>query len=95
MLVVKVTEDKDVFNKSFIRVGVKPDFAANHMDLLRNLNFVYDKTNKQFVQAFKTKSEVNKVVKFITSHYKYYTVEYAKVLKRKSSDAVIKTINKL
>ena len=95
MLLIKVTDDVDVFHKPFIHVGVRPDYAAGHSNLLRTMNFVYDKPNKQFVRTFVSKKEVKNIIKLITSHYKFYTLEHFKIVNRKRSKAVDKMIVKL
>lgn len=90
MLTIKIVDDTDMFNNRFTKVMVRPDYAANDGDLLRTMNFVYDKHNKSFVRTFTSKPEIRSVVKLLTSKYKFYTLEHSKVIKRMHSKSVKK-----
>lgn len=99
MLLIKITDDLDVFDSMVTRIDIRPEYEKNqssdHYKLLKEMGFVWNKSSKFFTKLVMNKEEVKKLIKVLTIGYKEYVLEHVKVMKRKRSNSLLKAINVL
>lgn len=95
MLVVKVIQDLDVFGEKLVRMEIKPDYDSNERIVLGQLGFLWSKYNRNFSKTVTSKKEVRGVIGHLLKSHKNYTLEYVKIVKRKRSGNLNKSLSKL
>lgn len=95
MLVVKVIQDLDVFGQRVTRMEVKPDYEANEQTFFRTLGFIWNKYTRNYSKIVTNKKEIQGVIGHLLGTHKDYTLEHIKIIKRKRSGNLKKTLSKL
>lgn len=93
MLMIKITSDLDVSDSRILKMEIKSEYNSDKNQLLRSMGFVWDRFNKNHTKIITNKTEAKQLIKHLAKSNKDYVFEFVKVMKRKRSASLNKSIS--